>query len=161
MNSKLVDSLAQIISSLTPEEQLYLQRKLSDYSTLQIVSNNMSETKNQFPSNSLKKKDIQKIREDIPLREIIRRYRYDLLNRYGFGEGEDLLPEEVPVIEMARDALVKLIGIVEKRWKPRSGKADCPYIYFEDLKSGETNHYYNMNERDRRMIDLRIDEVLE
>lgn len=161
MNSKLVDSLAQIIFSLTPEEQLYLKRKLSDYSTLKIVSNNVPETKNEYPSNFLEKKDIQKIREDIPLKEIMHRYRYDLLNRYGFGEGEYLLPEEVPLIETARDALVKLMGVVEKRWKPCSGKADCPYIYFEDLKLGETNDYYNMNERDRRIIDVRIDEVLE
>jgi len=106
-------------------------------------------------------KDVRKIKENTPFHEIISRYRYDILSRHGFFEGEHLLPEEVPFIEQAINRLIGLTGIIENRWKPMASKADCPYIFFEDLEKKQDIEYYDMAEKDRRLIDLRIDEILE
>lgn len=53
MNKKLVDSLVQIISSLTAEEQFYLKQKLSKYSQFKTANNDLNCLKNKFPVNPL------------------------------------------------------------------------------------------------------------
>ncbi|MDM8564914.1 hypothetical protein QUF74_04610 [Candidatus Halobeggiatoa sp. HSG11] len=101
------------------------------------------------------------IDENTPWHKVIDSHRYEILQRYGFSEGSSLLPEEVPFVEQARDKLIELMGIIENRWQPKASFADCPYIYFEDLKEKEKVEFYDMGERDRRLVDRRIDEVLE
>ncbi|EDN66023.1 hypothetical protein BGP_4403 [Beggiatoa sp. PS] len=119
----------------------------------------------QYPTQNankkMSKKEIIKIKEDTSWREIISFYRYDILSKHGFSEGENLLPEEEPFVEQARNKLLELMGIIENRWKPVPSFSDCPYIFFENLETKQNIEFYDLDARARRLINLRIDEILD
>lgn len=77
---------------------------------------------------------------------------HDLLNRYGFMEGDSLIPEEEPLVEEACKYLVNALGIVENRWKPIISRADQHYVLFEDLQTDRIIDIDELPEVDRRKI---------
>ena len=90
----------------------------------------------------------------------------DLLSKYGFMDGEDVLPEEKPLILAACAKLVGQLGIIGNRWKPviiQSGHS--PYfVDFEDLAAkGEPAfcHYDNMPVKERRRVDAALQHCLQ
>jgi hypothetical protein len=98
---------------------------------------------------------------DTPIKEL-RCWIYDFLNKYGFGDGDHLLPEEEPIVEHLAQQLVDEIGIIDNRWKPRlicTSVHNPYYIGFENLETEEMTGYYEMNEPDRRKIERRLDEI--
>jgi len=93
----------------------------------------------------------------------IRRYRlYDFLTKYGFDDGRGVLPEEREIVKRLCHKLAGDIGVVDKRWKPLiiSSSHSPYYIGFEDLTTGATMDIFDMEERERRKIEKRIDEMM-
>jgi hypothetical protein len=86
----------------------------------------------------------------------------DFLNKYGFGDGDHLLPEQEPIVEHLTQRLVDEIGIVDNRWKPWliCTSAHNPYfIGFENLETEEMMEYYQISEPDKQKIQQRLDEI--
>lgn len=84
---------------------------------------------------------------------------YELVNKYGFSDGEEILPEEKPALKAACKKLADLIGIVEGRWEPVVSKASHNpyYVKFYDLTTESYTNFYTMPERERRKIQERLD----
>jgi len=86
---------------------------------------------------------------------------YDFLSKRGFNEGNQILEEEEPVAEYLCKKLVHEIGVIENKWESIAFSTfhNPHVIYFENLETGEITDYYNMDERDKRMIEKRLDEI--
>ena len=78
---------------------------------------------------------------------------HDLLHKYGFLEGDLLIPEEEPLVEQACEYLANELGIVENRWKPeiRCGR----YLNFIDLTTDKTVCFYEMPEVVHQIVNKR------
>ncbi len=81
---------------------------------------------------------------------------YDYLNRHGFSEGNDVLPEEMKFCRMEAERLVKFIGIIDDIWEPVIFECDIPYVSFKNIKTGEITEYYDMDLRIKREIDRKV-----
>ena len=79
---------------------------------------------------------------------------YEVLSRFGFMEGDSLIPEEKPLVGKLCDYLVESLGIIDGRWQPEV--CGMRYVAFKDLTTNETIGFYNMREIDRRAIDKHI-----
>jgi hypothetical protein len=99
---------------------------------------------------------------DTPIKEL-HCWIDEFLNKYGFGDGDHLSPEEEPIVEHLTQRLVDEIGIVENRWKPClicTISHNPYYVGFENLEmEEEMTGYYEMNEPDRQKIERRLDEI--
>ena len=82
---------------------------------------------------------------------------YDLLNRYGFMEGESLIPEEKPLVEKACQYLANNLGVIEQRWQPTLSQTSQHYVTFFDTKEERYINFYQMEEIDRRKIQAILD----
>jgi hypothetical protein len=100
-----------------------------------------------------KDSDIKDLRYDV----------YNFLNKYGFQDGDRVLKEEREIVEHLCYKLANAIGVVDSRWEPcviYTGSHNPYYVKFKDLQTGEYVGYYDMEERDRRKIEQRIDEIM-
>jgi len=89
---------------------------------------------------------------------------FDLMNKYGFSEGEMLLPEEKPLVRIACHKLVKALGVVADRWQPvvLSTLKNPYYVTFRDLMGDPESgcvSFYHMPERAARTIQERLDSL--
>jgi hypothetical protein len=79
---------------------------------------------------------------------------YDILSKYGFGEGDFLIKEEYPLVKKACEYLAKQLGVVDGRWQ---AIISCDkYVLFDDLQEKKTIRYYDMAEKDRRRIEVAL-----
>ena len=82
---------------------------------------------------------------------------YDILSKYGFGEGDFLIKEEYPLVKKACEYLAKQLGVVDGRWQ---AIISCDkYVLFYDLQEKETIRYYDMAEKDRRRIEVALEQA--
>lgn len=107
------------------------------------------------------------ISKDFQLQDL-RFYAGDFLNRYGFDDGDQIAPEERDIARKAAEKLCEAIGVVNGEWKPFviQSKHNPYYILFEwvaetneDYSKGESATYYEMNERNKRKIEAREEEI--
>jgi len=98
--------------------------------------------------------------KDSNLQEI-RFYIYDFLNKYGFNDGSYILKDEEEIVQSLCQEIVKVFGIIDKRWEPSiiSSGHNPFYVAFVDRATGEVLSYYEMEEKDRRSIELKIQEL--
>jgi hypothetical protein len=82
---------------------------------------------------------------------------YDLLNRYGFMEGESLIPEEKPLVKKACEYLAHNLGEIEHRWQATVSQTSQHYVTFFDTKEEGYVNFYQMEEMDRRKIQAILD----
>ncbi|MBI5591203.1 MAG: hypothetical protein HY881_12045 [Deltaproteobacteria bacterium] len=88
-------------------------------------------------------------------------YIHDFLNKYGFNDGNYILEEEEEIVEVLCHKIADALDVIVNKWKPcilRTGHNPF-YILFEDIETGELISYFDMEERDRRKIDLKIHEL--
>ena len=86
---------------------------------------------------------------------------YELLSKYGHSDGDDLLPEEKPIIRYACHALASALGEIEG-WRPLVIQAwghNPYYVGFMNAATEEIRSFYNMDVRLRRKIEMRISEL--
>jgi hypothetical protein len=108
------------------------------------------------------------IPKDFELRDL-KFYVYDFFNRYGFDDGNRILPEEYDIARRAVEKLCEAIGIVNGEWKPVIRSGHNPYyIKFEwvgetngDYTKGEICDFDEMDERNKRKIEKREAEIFE
>jgi len=87
---------------------------------------------------------------------------YDFLHKYGFEDGDRILKEEREIVEHLCRRLAKEIGVVDNHWEPviiSAAPHNPYYINFKDVQTGEMVDYYDMEERERRKIERRFDEI--
>ena len=88
-------------------------------------------------------------------------YINDFLNKYGFNDGNSILEEEKEIVEALCYKIADALGVIDNRWSPsilETGHNPF-YISFEDTETGELISYFDMEERDRRKIELKIHEL--
>jgi hypothetical protein len=76
----------------------------------------------------------------------------DLLNRYGFLEGDMLIAEEEPLVEKACILLINALGIIDDRWRPFISRSSQHYVLFHDINADKVTTIYDLAEIDRRKI---------
>jgi hypothetical protein len=76
----------------------------------------------------------------------------DLLNRYGFLEGDMLIAEEKPLVEKACILLMNALGIIDDRWRPFISRSSQHYVLFHDINTDKVTTIYDLAEIDRRKI---------
>jgi hypothetical protein len=88
-------------------------------------------------------------------------YTYDLMNKYGFGDGRHLLEEEDEILEQICHRFARALGVIDERWEPTvmSTGHNPFYVAFFDRLNGEIVSFYETDEKDRRKIEERIWEV--
>jgi len=93
----------------------------------------------------------------------LRFYVYDFMSKSGFGDGDSILKEEEEIVEHLCRKLAKEIGVVDNRWEPLviSTSYNPFYITFQELQTGEIVRFYDMDEREKRKIERRVDEIME
>ena len=85
----------------------------------------------------------------------------DFLSKYGFNDGNYILEEEEEIVEALCHKIADALVVIDNRWKPyilQTGHNPF-YISFEDTETGELISYFDMEERDRRKIELKIHEL--
>ena len=89
----------------------------------------------------------------------------ELLSKHAFNDGDDVLPEEKPLIRAACNKLVRKLGIVANRWKPVIfATSHSPYyVTFLDLTADEEKYcrYNDLSVRERRYMDAVTEQRLE
>jgi hypothetical protein len=104
-----------------------------------------------------------KLRKDADFKDINFNV-YDFLHKYGFSDGDRILKEEKEIAEHLCHRLANEIGVVDNRWEPvviSAAPHNPYYISFNDLQTGELVNYYDLEERERRKIEQRLDEIRE
>lgn len=89
----------------------------------------------------------------------------ELLSKFSFDDGHDVLPEEKPLIKAACNILVSRMGVIANRWKPVVFETSHSpyYVVFQDL-TAEEEKYYRHNDlpiRERRCIEAVIEDRLQ
>ncbi len=90
---------------------------------------------------------------------------FELLSKYAFDDGHDVLPEEKPLIRAACNKLACMLGVVANRWQPvvfETGHAPY-YVVFQDLTADEEKYYRydDLSVRERRYMDAVIEQRLQ
>ena len=89
----------------------------------------------------------------------------ELLSKYSFDDGHDVLTEEKPLIRAACNKLARTLGVVANRWKSvvfETGHAPY-YVAFQDLTADEEKYcrYHDLSVRERRYMDAVIEQRLQ
>lgn len=89
----------------------------------------------------------------------------ELLSKFSFDDGHNVLPEEEPLIKAACNILVSKIGVIANRWKPVVFETSHSpyYIVFQDLTAEEEKYYHHddLPIRERRYIEAVIEDCLQ
>ena len=83
---------------------------------------------------------------------------HDLLSRYGFFEGDTLIPEEKPLVEKACIILIDRLGIIDNRWRPVISRSSQHYVLFHDMNTDKLKTIDELAEVERRKIHAVIDQ---
>jgi hypothetical protein len=89
------------------------------------------------------------------------RESYTLFSKFGYMDGDDLLPEEAPIVQNACKKLADALGEIDG-WLPRVVET-CThnpfYIIFESTKSKEHRDFWSLDVRTRRKIEEKLEEL--
>jgi hypothetical protein len=87
---------------------------------------------------------------------------FELLNKYAFNDGEDVLPEERLFIQAACKKFAIQLGTVAGRWKPVVFETSHSpyYVMFQDCTAAEEKYYRydDLSVQERRYMDAVIEQ---
>lgn len=88
---------------------------------------------------------------------------YSLLNKYGYMNGDDLLPEEEEIVCCASNKLASSLGEIDG-WQPiviQTVTHNPFYIGFKNSKANtkEIRDFWDLDVKVRRRIEKRIEEL--
>ncbi|NIM15641.1 MAG: hypothetical protein GTN82_28080 [Candidatus Aminicenantes bacterium] len=101
-----------------------------------------------------------KLSKNSCIKEICRE-SYSLFSKFGYMDGDDLLPEEAAIVQDACNKLADALGEIDG-WFPivvGTGTHNPFYIIFESTKTKEYRDFWSLDVRTRRKIEEKLEEL--
>jgi hypothetical protein len=105
-------------------------------------------------------KEIIQITESTPIKEIINKFRNQNYSKHTDWM-HSILDEEVPYVVNAMRVFTEQLGEIISKNKRWNAVFFNDHIKFYNCDDEDWHCYYDMNEIDKRYIDLRIDQWLD
>ena len=101
-----------------------------------------------------------KLSKNSSIKEICRE-SYSLFSKFGYMDGDDLLPEEAPIVQNACEKLAEALGEIDG-WLPQVVETTTHnpfYIIFENTKTNEYRNFWSLDVRTRRKIEKKLEKL--